>query len=431
MAASYQSVRHDRRYEVDSRGVAEFELDRALRRFIPWCAVNGIEFEHKPQHKQVRWSVRAAHGDRIRPKLEYLDSLECYSVAIRAWREVMPHACRSHFARGYRKVRRAAALVHLLWIIPALLVYTVLGMGNVLREDIPYGAIGRLSTCAAVLFVLCLFQNLLFLKELRLGFDRWYALVEASDTEPKSDLPVPSNALLRWMFRTRPPARAEESITAEERAVYCRWEIGLLLPFFLFAPLLTYASYLAPTWAASLFHHEIDGTRFLVQPSTAFRPVLALLLGISTSTITLDGLYRALLRDRYRRFVRYCAERNGFEARRFFVCLAVTVFAGSALCLLAGVTSFSRFTDVGIEIRLPLSLHTSFYGYARVKSIERRATFRAPIGNTVQRPHYVILFDDGRSWSSREGLRHPEPDVDFRIAQLVSHRSKRPIIKQP
>ena len=93
MAACYESVRHDRRYEVDARGVAEFGPDRVLRRFIPWCAVNRFEFARR--HNQVRWSMRAADGSQIKPKLEYASSLECYNVALREWR-----ACRrTHVAR--------------------------------------------------------------------------------------------------------------------------------------------------------------------------------------------------------------------------------------------------------------------------------------------------------------------------------------------
>ena len=123
MAASYESVRHDRRYEVDARGVVEFGPCQVLRRFIPWYAVNRIEFAHSPQHKQVRWSVRAADGSRIRPKLAYTSSLECYNAAVCEWRARMPHAWRAHCGRVYRQDRRAHAGIHLLWVIPALFVY--------------------------------------------------------------------------------------------------------------------------------------------------------------------------------------------------------------------------------------------------------------------------------------------------------------------
>ncbi len=431
MAASYESVRHDRRYEVDASGVAEFGPDRVLRRSIPWCVVTRIEFTHDHLHKQVLWSVRAADGSRIRPKLEYANSLECYNVAVRTWRAFMPHACRAHFARVYRQSRRAHALIHLFWVIPALYVYALLGLLYGLHVEIAWEKIGSASTCIAMLYAWCVLQNLLFLKELRLDFDQWYALVEASLTEPRSPSPVSSFAIFRWMCPAPVAAFAEEPITDEERSVYHRWEFGSLLPIFLLVPLLNFAWYLGLRWAASLFHHEAHGTRFLLQPSPIYWLSPAFFLALITSAIPLDGLYRALLRDRYRRYERCCMERVGFDGRRLFVCLAVVVFAGSAVCFLAGVTSFSKFTDAGIEIQRPLSFRSGFYEYARVQAIEHRATFRAPIGNTVQCPHYVILFDDGTSWSSHEGLRDPVPEVDGQIAQLVSQRSKRPIIEQP
>ena len=157
----------------------------------------------------------------------------------------------------------------------------------------------------------------------------------------------------------------------------------------------------------------------------------ALFLAWITSAILLDGLYRALLRDRFRRYERYCVERIGFDPRRLMGCVAAIVFAGSAVFFVAAVTSSTRFTDDGIEIQRPLSFRSDFYGYTRVRAIEHRATTRTPTGIKVERPHHVILFNDGTSWSSRDGLRNPVPDVDGRIARLVSERSKRPIIEQP
>jgi len=97
----------------------------------------------------------------------------------------------------------------------------------------------------------------------------------------------------------------------------------------------------------------------------------------------------------------------------------------------AGVTTFARFTEAGIEIGRPLSFHSRFYEYARVQAIEHRATSRAPSGNAVERTHFVILFDDGASWSTLAGLRHPVPEVDGRIAELVSRRCRRAIIERP
>ncbi len=157
----------------------------------------------------------------------------------------------------------------------------------------------------------------------------------------------------------------------------------------------------------------------------------AVLLGIGTFWIPLDWLYRVLLRDRYRRYEFYCIEENGFDGRRLLVCLAVLTFGGAAVYFLAGVTSFTRFSDAGIEIQDAFSFRSVFYDYTRVRSIEHRATLRAPMGNTVERGHHVIVLDDGASWSSDEFLRQPVPKVAEKIARFVSQQSKRPIIEQP
>ena len=255
--------------------------------------------------------------------------------------------------------------------------------------------------------------------------------MEASFTESRNPSPVPSFAIFRWLCPAPVPGFATEPISDEERSVFRRWEVGSLVPILLLIPLLGYAWYLGLTRAASLFHHEAQGTRFLLQPSPVYWAIPSLFLGIISSPIPLDGLYRTLLRDRHRRYERYCMECIGFDSRRLFVCLAVIFVGALAVFFLAGVTSFSRFTDSGIEIQRPLSFRSGFYVYARVRAIEHRATFRGPIGNTVRRPHHVILFEDGTPWSSREGLRDPVPKVDGQIAELVSQRSKRPITEQP
>ena len=68
---------------------------------------------------------------------------------------------------------------------------------------------------------------------------------------------------------------------------------------FLFAPILGGAWYLGLAWAASLFHHEAEGTRFLIRPSLLYWAIPAILLGLISSVIPLDLFYRAFLRERY------------------------------------------------------------------------------------------------------------------------------------
>ena len=123
---------------------------------------------------------------------------------------------------------------------------------------------------------------------------------------------------------------------------------------------------------------------------------------------------------------------GSFDAKRVFLWLAALMIAPSAAWFLAGVRSFTWFDEAGVEVGRPLAFRSTFYTYAHVKSIEHRSTFRAPNGNVIQRrPHYVIVFDDGSSWSTRDMFRDPVPDLDRQIAQLVARKSGRLITEQP
>ena len=144
-------------------------------------------------------------------------------------------------------------------------------------------------------------------------------------------------------------------------------------------------------------------------------------------------LLRLVPRDRYRRFVRYVNERSGLDENRAFKWLAALATAGSSVFFLAGVTYFARFDESAVEIGRPLEFRAIFYIYSQVKSIEHRETDRAPSGDIVQRPHYVILFDDGTSWSTVSFFRgnRTKPDLDGQIAQLVARESGRSIEERP
>ncbi|HWE35850.1 MAG TPA: hypothetical protein VG406_04700 [Isosphaeraceae bacterium] len=237
-------------------------------------------------------------------------------------------------------------------------------------------------------------------------------------------------ALCRGLIPVRPGAADEPPLTDEERRRYARWESASIVPLFVFAPLLGFAWYLALRDATRLFPHDRPGTLFLVEPIGVYWMLPALFLGIVSSAVPMTLLYRALLGDRFGRFVRSCNERVGFDSWRLLRWLTALIALGSVAWFVVGVTTFACFDGAGVEIARPLEFRGTYYNYARVRTIEHRATFRAPNGNTISRPHYVVSFDDGSSWSTRGGLRDPVPDLDERIVRLVARKSGRAIVER-
>jgi hypothetical protein len=236
--------------------------------------------------------------------------------------------------------------------------------------------------------------------------------------------------LFRRLFPVPPLDPSEAPLSDEERRVYRRWEVWGLLPCFLVVPALSYLWFLALRWGAACFPQITPDTRFLLRPHPAIWIVPAMLLGTITSALSVNALYSALLGNRFRRFDRFCSERVGFDGDRAFALLAAVLIVGTLVFFNVAVRSFARFTGSVVEIGRAVPPGKSFYEYTRVRSVEHRESFRAPIGTIVRQPHCVIVFDDGTTWSSN-GVQNPPQEVAERIARLVAQRSGRTVTARP
>lgn len=85
------------------------------------------------------------------------------------------------------------------------------------------------------------------------------------------------------------------------------------------------------------------------------------------------------------------------------------------------------FDERGITTKRWWGSGGGFHAYSTVRAIRPVNYFTAPNGNQVYRPHYVIDFDDGAQWTTRDGLRTPDPAHDATMMQFVAGKSGRQI----
>jgi hypothetical protein len=237
--------------------------------------------------------------------------------------------------------------------------------------------------------------------------------------------------LIQYLFPKPVPDISEGPITENDVVAFRRHDSSIILPTILAVPFLMCVWFLAFNVMAALFDHRLPGTTFLVQTEAITWAIPAIFLGLVSVPILLQWYTRSELGDSYGRYKRYCNNRVGCDVGRIYGLFASIVFVAGAIFFVAFVTNFARFSESGIEVRRSLALRTRSYDYSRVKSIEFATTTRAPNGKIVPKPHYVILFDDGESWSTIEGLRTAVPELDKRIAEFVSVKSGQPIVKKP
>jgi hypothetical protein len=248
---------------------------------------------------------------------------------------------------------------------------------------------------------------------------------------PTTAVVVTVVAFLFFVFRKTIPDLSEGYITEEEKAAFKRgnfWSnLLLIITFALFVS----AWFLALRIVGALLDHGTPGTRFLIQPEKKLWIMPAVFLAIVSMSRPTKRLMRSKYGDSYHRYIRYINEEARFDVGRAFFWLTIVLIVGSAVWFLGMVRGFARFSDTGIELGDPLKLRKSFYEYARVKSIEYTMTMRALNGKLLSKPHYVIVFDDGESWSTFDGRRDQIPELDGQLAQFVSSKSGRPIIQKP
>jgi hypothetical protein len=107
----------------------------------------------------------------------------------------------------------------------------------------------------------------------------------------------------------------------------------------------------------------------------------------------------------------------------------VTGFLTVLLALLLTVFFdwYSAFGKEEVKINGALSLGQRTYKYSDITRIKELEKFYAPSGKIVTNPHFVIEFNDGRKWNSREsGFDNYEKNRQI-LELVIAKTNQRPI----
>ena len=236
--------------------------------------------------------------------------------------------------------------------------------------------------------------------------------------------------LFRRVFPLAPGEPGELPISDAETKRFERLAMFNFFWIFLATPVVIYLLFLNLYEAAQLSLPVADGA-ILVAQDSVFWLLPSVFLGLMTSVMILQLLLRMGLRRGYPRLVRYYSETMRFDVMKVMWASFVIVLLGSSLWFVWGIHSFSRFSQRGIELGNPPFFAVTFHPYDDVLAIEQHATFVAPNGNQVARPHLVIQFKGGTSWTSRTLFGEPNVDRDRELANLVSQHSGLPVVNVP
>jgi hypothetical protein len=234
-------------------------------------------------------------------------------------------------------------------------------------------------------------------------------------------------SLLRKLF----PAQAvpPSGLPPEElKAKYHKWVnmLGVLMFFtgVLFSIGLWFAMSALAKWSA----HQLPSAIITFAPITPrYWAVPSLLLGLVCGGMAAMWIVRRLLGARYGEFLDYWCQSSGMNSVRanvfvFQVCAALCVGLISV-----GLRAHVQLTDDTLVVDGIFAAGEVRYPLADIRSIETSGRFVAPNGQLVSRREYVVVFSDGRRWSTTYIPSDPDTEAKREFMRMISDRSGKPI----
>ncbi len=134
-----------------------------------------------------------------------------------------------------------------------------------------------------------------------------------------------------------------------------------------------------------------------------------------------------LLGARYGEFLDYWCQSSGMNSVKanvlvFQVC-AVLCFG----LIFLGLRAHVQLTNDALVVNGIFSAGEVRYPLADIQNIETSGRFVAPNGKLVSRREYVVIFNDGRRWSTTFIPSDPDPEAKRKFMRMISDRSGKPI----
>lgn len=234
-------------------------------------------------------------------------------------------------------------------------------------------------------------------------------------------------ALLRKLFPAR-PAPSSGVPLAELKAKYRKWVSLLGLLMFVTGVPLAVGLWFAMTGLASWCAGQLPSALITFAPVTPrYWAVPALLLGLVCGGIAAMWMVHRLLGARYGEFLDYWCQSSGIDS----VKANVLVFqVCGVLCfglIFLGLRAHVQLTNDALVVNGIFSPSEVRYPLTDIQNIETSGHFVAPNGRLVSRQEYVVIFNDGRRWSTMFIPSDPDPEAKRKFMLIIADRSGRPI----
>jgi hypothetical protein len=209
---------------------------------------------------------------------------------------------------------------------------------------------------------------------------------------------------------------------------YARWERWAPLPFFFFVAVIGLVLWKSFMLLAGLQAARLGPSEFLVYEPSLALALPSMFLAILLSAVPMHFLYlRMLGAERYAEYIEYGNQRFGIDTwklLRYMAYVAVPLCVISAFLLL---DSYVRVTESKIGVNSFFGVGEKEYAYDEVAHLRLVKSFKAPKGNIVRKPYFVIGFSDGAEYSFKRTQHETGLQEQKEIVHFISGRTKKDV----
>jgi hypothetical protein len=146
----------------------------------------------------------------------------------------------------------------------------------------------------------------------------------------------------------------------------------------------------------------VSDKTFIVKPYPEMIFIISLFSGILLSSLIMFLISKRLLKNDWHEYLAYTNLKykfNYLKVSRY----SVRIFALITGLLLVGFLDwYSAFGQKEIKLNGLLSIGSKTYKYSDIAKIEEVERFKAPNGDIINDPHFIIEFTNGDKWNSRD-----------------------------
>jgi hypothetical protein len=233
------------------------------------------------------------------------------------------------------------------------------------------------------------------------------------------------------IFRQLKPTDVSEFQTdktlVELRKKYLKYDLMQLGLLFGFTIILTFIYYKVLVAISDFNISTVKESVIVVKPFIAAWFLSAMFTAMLTATVIIVGLTKWKLKADWIEYTAYGYLKAGFSPR--VGTIVIKVFAIITGLLLIGFLDwFTAFRQNDIIVNSLFGLGNKTYLYSDIIDIRDIDKLKAPNGNIVEDKHYIIVFNDGSKWNSRNS-GFGDYKSDTRIMDVVENKTGRQLTK--